>query len=69
MVIYLSNPYVIAQQQIVTVNNHAVCVVDGDREETRPLRPAKVVQMRSVNTSLRKKAHEKTSDLDRDFSW
>lgn len=68
MVFYVSNPHVIAQQ-VVRIHDQAVCVLDGVREEARPLRPAKIVQMRSVNTSLRKKAHEKTSDLDHDFTW
>lgn len=29
----------------------------------------KVVQMRAANTSLREKAHERTSELDRGFAW
>lgn len=68
MVLHLTSQHIIVRDT-VRINEQAVALVDGDREETRPLRPAKVVPMRGVNTSLRKKAHENTSDLDRDFRW
>ena len=69
MTFFISPPTVLVQQtlriheQVQLIESQIKC------GEVAELRPANVLSMRSVHTSLRDKAHERTSDFDRKFVW
>lgn len=67
MTFFLTNPAITATELLLTSERVAIVepYLRKGKQEERP----KVVPMRTVVPSLKKKLREETSEFDRNFSW